>query len=85
MQIPRRGIMRKYKYIWLPAILAIYFIFMTLHFGVDLLKSGNALRFWLTVGSEVAVLIALSFFLRKRERLRSEREEDMRDSENRHK
>ncbi|MDE6341751.1 MAG: hypothetical protein K2K93_05495 [Muribaculaceae bacterium] len=74
--------MRKYKYIWLPAILAVYFIFMTLQFGVDLLRSGNTLRFWLTAGAEVAVLIALSFFLRKRERLRTEREDDIRDSEN---
>lgn len=74
--------MRKYKYIWLPAILAVYFIFMTLNFGIDLLRSGNALRFWLTVSAEVAVLAALSFFLRKRDRLRTERENDIRDSEN---
>ena len=72
--------MRKYKYIWLPALLAAYFLFMTLHFGVDLLRSGETVRFWATVGSELAVLAALAFFLKRRERLRTERENDMRDS-----
>lgn len=70
--------MRKYKYIWLPAILFIYFIFMTLYFGLDLLKSGATTQFWLTLGAETVVLIALVFFLRKRERLRREREDDLR-------
>lgn len=70
--------MRKYKYIWLPAILFIYFIFMTIYFGLDLLKSGATTQFWLTLGAETVVLIALVFFLRKRERLRREREDDFR-------
>lgn len=69
--------MRKYKYIWLPALLGAYFLFMTFYFGTDLLRSGQELRFWLTVGAEIAVLTALVFFLKKRERLRSEREQDM--------
>lgn len=69
--------MRKYKYIWLPSLLGVYFLFMTFYFGTDLLRTGQQLRFWLTVGAEMAVLIALVFFLRKRERLRSERENDM--------
>ncbi len=69
--------MRKYKYIWLPAILAVYFLFMTFYFGMDILRSGETLRFWATVGSECAVLIALVFFLKRREKLRSEREKDI--------
>lgn len=69
--------MRKYKYIWLPALLLIYFIFMTFYFGIDLLKAGEQLRFWATVGAELAVLIALAFFLKRRERLRKEREDDI--------
>ncbi|MDE5997927.1 MAG: hypothetical protein K2G77_06935 [Muribaculaceae bacterium] len=72
--------MRKYKYIWLPSLLGIYFIFMTIYFGLDLLHSGETLRFWATVGSETAILIALAFFLKKRERLRSEREKDVADN-----
>lgn len=72
--------MRKYKFIWLPAILAIYFLFMTFYFGLDLLRGGEYVRFWATVGTELVVLIALAFFLRRRERLRTEREKDMSDS-----
>ncbi len=69
--------MRKYKYIWLPALLAIYFAFMTVYFGLDLLWAGETLRFWGTIIAEMAVLIALVFFLKKRERLREEREKDI--------
>lgn len=71
--------MRKYKYIWLPTLLAIYFIGMTFYFGLDLLRQGEATRFWLTVAAEVAVLTALVFFLKKREKLRTERENDIAD------
>lgn len=70
--------MRKYRYIWLPVILGGYFLFMTFYFGVDLLRAGENLRFWGTVGAELAVLVALVFFLKRKERLRREREEDMR-------
>ena len=73
--------MRKYKYIWLPALLALYFCFMTVYFGLDLLRSGETLRFWATIGAESAVLIALVFFLKKRERLRMEREKDIAETE----
>ncbi|MDE6291244.1 MAG: hypothetical protein K2M16_06910 [Muribaculaceae bacterium] len=72
--------MRKYKYIWLPTLLAVYFLFMTFYFGMDLLRQGESMRFWLTVGSEIIVLIALAFFLKRREKLRTERERDMSDS-----
>ena len=69
--------MRKYKYIWLPALLAVYFLGMTFYFGLDLLRQGEATRFWLTVGAELVVLTALVFFLKKREKLRMERERDL--------
>ncbi|MDE6511110.1 MAG: hypothetical protein K2L00_03330 [Muribaculaceae bacterium] len=72
--------MRKYKYIWLPVLLAVYFLGMTFYFGLDLLRQGEATRFWLTVGAEVAVLTALVFFLKKREKLRMERESDLHTS-----
>ncbi len=74
--------MRKYKYIWLPSLLGIYFVFMTVYFGLDLLRSGETFRFWATIGAELVVLIALVFFLKKRERLRSEREKDIADNAN---
>lgn len=72
--------MRKYKYIWLPALLAVYFLGMTFYFGLDLLRQGEATRFWLTVGAELAVLTALVFFLKKRDKLRMERERDLQTS-----
>lgn len=68
--------MRKYKYIWLPALLFIYFMFMTVYFGADLLRTGETLRFWGTVAAETVVLAALVFFLKRREKLRDERERD---------
>lgn len=74
--------MRKYKYIWLPTLLAIYFAFMTVYFGLDLLRSGEYLRFWGTIVAEMVVLIALVFFLKKREKLRNEREKDIADNIN---
>ena len=70
--------MRKYRYIWLPILLGVYFLFMTFYFGLDLLKAGEPVRFWCTVGAEVLILIALSFFLKKRQKLRQERENDLR-------
>lgn len=73
--------MRKYKYIWLPALLAIYFVFMTVYFGLDLLRSGETLRFWGTITAEMIVLIALVIFLKKRERLRTEREKDLAENQ----
>ncbi len=76
--------MRKYKYIWLPALLAIYFAFMTVYFGLDLLRSGETLRFWGTIIAESAILIALVIFLKKRERLRSERENDIAENSKKH-
>ncbi len=72
--------MRKYKYIWLPTLLAAYFLFMTFYFGMDLLRKGESTRFWLTVGSEIVVLVALAFFLKKRDKLRMEREKDIADT-----
>lgn len=69
--------MRKYKYIWLPAVIFIYFGVMTYMYGFQLLQKGENMRFWLTVAGEMAVLIALVAFLKKRETLRNERENDM--------
>ena len=69
--------MRKYKYIWLPTLLFLYFLFMTFYFGVDLLRAGEYVRFWSTIAAELIVIIALVFFLKKRERLRKEREDDI--------
>lgn len=75
--------MRKYKYIWLPVLIGIYFLFMTIYFGMDLLKSGQAFRFWATVSAEVIVLLALAYFLKRKGHLRARRESDIREAEER--
>lgn len=67
----------KKKYIWLPIVLAVYFLFMTFRFGIDLLQNGETLKFWLTVVSETVVLILLSIVLKKREKYRKAREKDL--------
>lgn len=62
MKIPR------YKLI--PALLAVYALFMTLYFGLDLLRDGQHLRFYSTVIAETAVIVLTYFALRRRYRNR---------------
>ncbi len=54
---------------WLPAVLAIYFIVMAAIFVPTLIRAGEYLRVALISVVEIAVLIALRIFLRKREAL----------------
>lgn len=68
--------MKLQRYKVITALLIIYALFMTLYFGVDLLKSGHATRFWLTVGGEMLCIILAFFAMRRRDRLRQEREND---------
>lgn len=54
---------------WLPALLAIYFIVMAAIFVPSLIRTGQYLRVAIISIVEIAVLIALRVFLRKRENL----------------
>ena len=72
--------MKVQKYQVVTFMLVAYGLFMTLFFGLDLLKSGQALRFWLTLGAEIIVVTLAFFALRKRDRLRKERKKDLQDS-----
>lgn len=65
--------MKIQKYQVVTALLIVYALFMTLYFGLDLLKSGQALRFWVTLGCETMVIILAFFALKKRDRLRAQR------------
>lgn len=65
--------MKLQRHIVVTTLLAAYAIFMTLYFGLDLLRSGHQTRFWLTVGAETIVIILTFFALRRRDRLRQER------------
>lgn len=62
------------RYIWLPALLIVYLAAMA-YVGRDmLLVEHNYLRYFGTIGAEVACIIALSFFLRKKYLLKERRE-----------
>lgn len=52
---------------------------MTFFFGLDLLKTGQDLRFWLTLGSEAAVIVLAYFALKKRDELRAQRKKELED------
>lgn len=61
------------RHIIVPILLAAYALFMTLYFGLDLLKTGHYLRFYGTLVAEIAVIILTFFALRRRDRLREQR------------
>ena len=65
--------MKLKKYQFVTAILVAYAAFMTFYFGIDLLKTGQSLRFWLTLSAETIVIILAFFALRRRDRLRAKR------------
>ncbi|MBD5299441.1 MAG: hypothetical protein HDS22_05675 [Bacteroides sp.] len=61
------------RYKIVTGLLVIYALFMTLYFGLDLLRSGHALRFWLTAAGELVCIVLAFFALRRRDRLREAR------------
>ena len=58
-------------------LLVAYALFMTLYFGLDLLNSGHETRFWLTVAAETVVIVLTFFALRRRDRLREARKQEL--------
>ena len=65
------------KHIFVTGMLVVYALFMTLYFGLDLLREGQGLRFWCTLIGEAAVITLTFFALRKRDRYREMRREEM--------
>lgn len=74
----RRKFKRSY---WLPWVLAIYAGAMSVYFGPRLIAEGEAVRFWISVGAEVLIIVALFFALRHKEKMRARREEEARQIE----
>lgn len=66
------------KYQLVTFLLAVYALFMTFYFGLDLLRSGQAVRFWVTLGAEIIVIVLAFFALRKRDMYRDQRKRDSR-------
>lgn len=72
--------MRNKKHIWLPLALFLYLAVMA-YIGRDALNVPQLrLKYFLTIGAEIAILIALHFFLKWRARLKQEREKDLLDA-----
>ena len=62
--------MRKLKKsIWLPAVLALYAAGFSCWFGPRLIAEGQGVKFWISVGFEVVVIVGLFFALRRKEHL----------------
>lgn len=59
--------------------MALYALFMTFFFGLDLIKQGQALRFWITFVAEIIVIILAYFALRKRDYYREKRKQEKKD------
>lgn len=64
--------MKLKRYQIIITLVTIYALFMTLYFGLDLLKSGHATRFWLTVAAETICIVLAFFALRRREKFRND-------------
>lgn len=67
------------KYQVITFMLAVYALFMTLYFGLDLLKTGESWRFWITLSAEIIVIVLTFFSLRKKEMYRQKRKQEEQD------
>ena len=66
--------MKLQRYQIITFMLAAYALFMTFFFGLDLLKTGQELRFCVTLGCETIVIILAYIFLKKRDEMRKQRQ-----------
>lgn len=71
--------MKVKKYQMLTFLIAAYAIFMTFYFGLNLLKEGQSLRFWVTLIAETIVIVLAYFALKKRDTYRNERKRELKD------
>lgn len=56
------------KSIWLPSVLAIYFMAMMAMFGPGLVRKGETARFITVSVIEIIIIILVHLFFKKRER-----------------
>lgn len=55
------------KSLWLPCVLALYFIGMAAWFGPQLISNGETTRFILVSIAEILVIIAVRYFYLRKE------------------
>lgn len=65
--------MKKYRFIWLPAILLIYGMGMAWKFGPELIAAGRAWQVWSFVVFDLIICILLSIFIFRRSRIDTRR------------
>lgn len=65
------------KHLFLPSILLIYVIVMAIIFRDTLTIHHNYFRYFGTIGAELIVILLLTIFLKKRNKMRSEREKNI--------
>jgi hypothetical protein len=70
------------KHIWLPSLLLIYLGIMAYVWRDTITERHEYVRYFSTIGVEFVIIALLVIFLRKREILRKEREDDIRNSQN---
>lgn len=70
-----RGRRRLRKSYWQPAVLLLYFAIICIIYGRDLIAGGHTTRFMATVAIEITIVVLLFLSLRRKEKLRREREE----------
>ncbi|MBD5201196.1 MAG: hypothetical protein HDS85_04015 [Bacteroidales bacterium] len=65
------------KYVWIPSALAVYsLILAVINFSDEYLKWTEASRrYWITLAIQIVIIAAVAFFLRKKDRLKNERED----------
>ena len=65
--------MKLKKYQIITGLIIVYAANMAFYFGLDLLKEGKALRFWVTLGCEAVVIVMAYFALKRRDEYREKR------------
>lgn len=56
------------KSIWLPSLLAIYFIGMAVFFGPELIRNGEVTRLIVVSIVEIIIILAIHLFYKHREK-----------------
>lgn len=66
--------MKFQRYKVVTTLLVLYALFMSIYFGRDLINSGQTTRFFVTLGAEAVVIVLAFFALRRKDRLRNNKD-----------
>lgn len=74
--------MKLKKYQITVGVIAVYALCMAFYFGLDLLREGKGLRFWVTLTVEIIMIVLAFFALKKRDEFREQRKRDTLKNDN---